>query len=116
LSPDNSTEDKGRAHDGPEHWVKFQYRVFFDVPRVIVADDGAVAYLLVSDFDDALDDYSPEYVIYRMPPMSELHLSDSWTGIESQALDLVGTWPVAMVRFDPSLRAEIDIGFICAMR
>ena len=41
------------------------YRDFYDVPRLILAtDERARLWIFESKFDDELDDYSSDYVIY----------------------------------------------------
>ena len=38
-------------------WANIQYRDFYDVPRIFVADYQGRLYLFDCPFDEALDDY-----------------------------------------------------------
>src|SRR4051794_29503381 len=48
-------------------WVPIQYREFYDRPRMIVAEYRGRSYLFNCSFDEALDDYSPDYAVFVLP-------------------------------------------------
>ncbi len=91
-------------------WARFEYREFYDVPRYVVIrhPDGRTL-LLVSSFDCARDDYDDRYAVYLLPSDVDLDIG-SWADLPARALRLLGRVPVSEVRFDPTRRAEIDLG------
>lgn len=90
--------------------LRIIYRGFWDVPRMIFIRYNDKLYLFDSEFDDAIDDYSPFYKVYLMPDFNSEHLIDlrSWENIHLKAIRKLGQVPVVSVKFDASLRKEID--------
>jgi hypothetical protein len=86
-------------------WIPIRYRGFYDVPLLIHVRWDDVDLLLDCPFDEALDEYSPEYRILHVsaPPPGE----GAW-GPSIDAGVEVGRIPVASVRLDESRRRFID--------
>jgi len=88
--------------------IKFAYREFYDVPRLIVVRRGAGTYLLDSPFDDAKDEYDTEYAVYLMPELNDSDLKGDWKRLKAKALRLLGKVPVSSIGFDKTRRKEMD--------
>jgi hypothetical protein len=86
-------------------WIPIRYRGFYDVPLAIHVRWDDVDLLLDCPFDEALDEYSPEYRILHVsaPPPDE----GAWGPIIDAGVE-VGRIPVAWVRLDESRRRFID--------
>ena len=95
------------------HWVGFEYRDFFDVPRSIVLslEDGLV--LLESAFSDAESDYSEHYQLYLLP--ADTDLSGSWSDLATSAIRRLGAIPVSRVQFDPSGRRLLNVSSLAPL-
>ena len=93
-------------------WHSFQYREFWDQPRILYASDGEQSFLFDCPFDEQLDGYSESYNVYLMPQLDSSDLSGSWAGLEKRALRLLGTINVPASAFDPSRRTQIDLGIL----
>lgn len=61
--------------------------------------------LLESVFEAENDEYSSNYRVFVLP---DIELQDSWEGLSSKAMKFLGEIPVCDVKFDPTLRREID--------
>src|SRR5688500_12891607 len=57
------------------HWVGFEYREFFDVPRSIVLPLEDRLLLLESAFSDEVSEYSADYQLYLLPPDADVSAS-----------------------------------------
>jgi len=90
-----------------ETWTPFVYREFYDVPRMIVIELAETRLLLVSEFDERLDEYASEYQCYVIPNTADL--GGSWVDLTTRATRTLGSVPVVNVRFDPSRRAKLDL-------
>jgi hypothetical protein len=88
--------------------VAIKYRDFYDVPRIFLTSHEGVHFLFDCKFDDALDEYPNSYKVYLMPPLSDSDLSGSWDGLPKLAIRYVGEVPLSDVKFDRTLRSEID--------
>jgi hypothetical protein len=86
---------------------KFVYRAFWDVPRCILIDFDGVTLYLRSDFDEALDDYAPQYDVFLMPP--GFQPGADWTHAEASAIRKLGTLAVSEVEFDATKREALNI-------
>lgn len=93
-------------------WYAFEYREFWDQPRILYTSDGERSFLFDCPFDEQLDGYAESYNVYLMPQMDPSELSGSWIGLEQKALRLLGTVALPLSAFDPSRRAEIDLGVL----
>lgn len=90
-------------------WVAFEYRDFWDQPRILYASDGERAFLFDCPFDERLDAYPETYNVYLMPHLDPSELSGSWVGLEQRALRLLGAVRLSPAVLDPSRRAQIDL-------
>jgi len=99
-----------------EKWADFVYWGFWDIPRCILATLGDETYFLDCPFDEALDDYRPEFTVYLMPEISRDELVAGARDLPSRAISTLGTWPVSETRLDSSLRKKVDLGFIEELR
>jgi hypothetical protein len=91
-----------------EDWIPFDYRDFYDVPRLILLQRPDGAFLLDSPFDEESDEYLDVFHVYRMSLASaaELRARSSW--VDARLLGtLIATVPVAAVAFDPTKREAI---------
>jgi hypothetical protein len=88
------------------HAPILRYADFYDVPHVMLVRVAESLYLLDAPFDDELDDYSPEYNVYRLPPTVSYAHSVSWDSLMDQAV-LIGKVPAASLQFDSTKRASI---------
>jgi hypothetical protein len=88
------------------------YREFYDVPRIFLVRYRGSLLLFDGLFDDALDEYPDEYKVYVLPELSQQELSGSWTSLSEKAVRYMGTVPVGAVKFDSTLRREIDTGIL----
>ena len=95
-----------------EKWADFVYWDFWDVPRAILAKLGEETYFLDCPFDDVLDDYRPEFTVYLMPQLSNDEVVAGARHLPKLALSVLGTWPVAATRLDPTLRKQVDLSFL----
>ncbi len=84
---------------------------FHDVPRTIVAlDRDFVFWYFDCPFDESLDDYGPDYAIYRIGTDSRLaKRALSLENIEDVVPPdaFVGRVPVENVEFDPTRRDQL---------
>lgn len=79
-------------------WVPvIAYRDLYDVPHLVVAQVGARLLLFESRFDEALDDYEPDYSVYELAPSAELP-SGSWDHL-SDGLARLALIPLREVEF-----------------
>jgi hypothetical protein len=97
-------------------WVPIQYHAFWDRPRLFLAEESDHSVLFDCRFDDNLDEYPDFYRIYRMPPLNTLSLHGSWNDLQTQAVAYLGEVPVQRVRFDPTLRREVDLEVLATLR
>jgi hypothetical protein len=87
----------------------FSYGGFYDVPRCIRLRYQGRRYLLLSAFDEALDEYPAEYSVYELPELTD----DSQPVrtpefLSNTPMDCVGQIPIDSVVFDPTKRKELD--------
>ena len=92
--------------------TSFVYRDFYDVPRMIVFHHKGSLILLDSPFDTDADEYSDTYGVFVLPNMSPDALQGSWENLSSAATKFVGQILVRDVKFDPTMRKEIDTDLI----
>jgi hypothetical protein len=89
-------------------WISIVYRGFWDVPRVFLTRYRSNLLLFECLFDQTLDDYPDNYQVYVLPDIHEEALPKDWTSLSSQAVQRLGEIPVASVRFDPTMRKQIQ--------
>lgn len=88
------------------------YREFYDVPRIFIAELGSAWYLFDCPFDDQIDDYASTYTVYEFPKMEKSALTGSWENFPAQAIRKIGSVLVTHVKFDQTLRREIESAVI----
>lgn len=83
-------------------WVPIEYGDFWDVPRLFSVSLDSCTVVFDGPFDTALDRYSPEYRVYRLPKDAV----PSWVGWDAakSGLQVLGTVRVSGIRFDSSRR------------
>jgi hypothetical protein len=87
----------------------FRYGGFYDVPRCLSLRYRGRRFLLQSAFDEELDEYPGEYSVYVVPELSD----DSQPVctpefLKNTPMACIGKIPIDQVRFDPSMRKELD--------
>jgi hypothetical protein len=93
--------------------TSFQYIDFYDYPRSIVLDYRGKLILLLSAFDEELDDYPNAYAVYLLPPIVAAQLkAGSWKFLEEQGLEPIGQIPLGRVKFDASRRKKLDASIL----
>jgi hypothetical protein len=93
--------------------TSFQYIDFYDYPRCVVLDYRSKLILLLSSFDEELDDYPNAYMVYLLPPIVAAQLkAGSWKFLEEQSLESIGQIPIGSVKFDPSRREKLDASIL----
>ena len=88
--------------------IEIQYGDFYDFPRMFIVIDGGNRYLFDGSFEDQLDDYPAEFVVYLMPELTRDELAGSWAQFPQRALRRLGRVPTREVTFDPTRRKTID--------
>lgn len=87
----------------------FRYGGFYDVPRCLSLRYRGRRFLLLSAFDEDIDEYPDEYSVYVVPELPD----DSQPVCTPEFLSktpmaCLGQIPIDQVTFDPSKRAELD--------
>jgi hypothetical protein len=86
----------------------FLYTDFYDVPRNIILVVGKKWILLQSAFDEGMDEYEPDYSVYRLPSSFEPPpKGTSWEFLK-QDLEYLGKIPVREVEFDETKRRTLN--------
>jgi hypothetical protein len=88
--------------------VAFEYRDFWEVPRLIVCTVGAIEILLDSEFDETTNEYASHYKVYAMPPELDPNTPDASEELLSAEAEYLGSIPVDAIEFDPSKKIEMD--------
>ena len=87
----------------------FRYVDFYDVPHTLILRYQARWLLLLSAFNEELDNYEKEYSVYALPDSFEPPESGgSWRFIEELELNCIAKVPVESVQFDSTKRKELD--------
>ncbi len=89
-------------------WVPIQYRDFWDVPRIFLAEHHGMTLLFDCPFDELAEDYPTSYRVYEMPKLSVEELTGSWHRLHTKATRFLGEVPLSGVNFDPTRRAAVD--------
>ncbi len=84
------------------------YSGFYDTPLAFVVSHGKRQFLFLREFDESLDEYQDKYRVFLLPNIPEDQIKMHWGDIEKQATAFLGIVSVKEVRFDRSLREEID--------
>jgi hypothetical protein len=96
-------------------WVDINYRGFWDVPRIFFVRHGGQLYLFDCPFDDVIEDYPETYAVYEKPELTELDYAGSWAHLADKAVRRIGEVPLDNVKFDPTLRRQIDMAVLTAL-
>lgn len=88
-------------------WIPFQYRDFYDVPRMIVLRYQGRTILLDCVFDSAVDEYRDTYEVFELGGLPLEALQGSWQGLRARAIKRLGAVQVSAVRFDASTRKQL---------
>ena len=88
------------------------YSGFYDVPLAFAVWHGGRQYLFLREFDEALDDYPDAYRVFSLPGLSDEVIKSLWRSIGGLATEFLGEVPVQEVKFDPTMRKEIEPGVI----
>ena len=100
------------CEDKINQMAKFNYRDFYDVPRMIILNHKGQKVLLDCKFDDSLDEYPSTYKVYILPQdINELG-ETSWESMPTRAVKYVGEIAVKQLILDHSKRAAMDTSII----
>jgi hypothetical protein len=88
--------------------IQIQYRDFYDIPRVFVAELEGVRFLFDCPFNEELDDYPDAYDVFVLPRLTREDLDGSWAGLSGRAIQHLGRVPTTTVVFDDSRRKTIE--------
>ena len=92
-----------------KRWAAIQYREFYDIPRIFLADDGKQIFLFDCQFDVKKDDYPETYKVYSMTRLSEEDIKGSWESLPSKAERFLGEVRTLEVEFDATRRREVNL-------
>jgi len=88
--------------------VAFEYRDFWEVPRLLVCTVNGIEILLDSEFDEATNDYAPNYKVYAMPPELDPDAPDASEELLLAEAEYLGSIPVDAIAFDATKKIEMD--------
>ncbi|MBS1806055.1 MAG: hypothetical protein JST28_22150 [Acidobacteria bacterium] len=87
----------------------FVYGGFYDVPRCLTLRYRGRHFLLLSGFDDDLDEYETDYFVYQFPePTDDSRPVCSPDFLSSTPMNSIGRIPIDQIAFDPSKRQKLD--------
>jgi len=89
-----------------------KYFSFWDVPRTFAFEQAGEVYVLISEFDDELDEYPDYYEVLVASGIGSLSVVSDWKSIEPLPKTRVGKVPLAVVHFDESRRKFVDSSFL----
>ena len=97
-------------------WLPITYRDFYDIPHAIVVEFDGGLYFLDSPFDDAIDDYRPEFTVYRLPSELRTQLAMmSWVDLQHHG-EAIGAVPTDDVQFDKTKRQAINSDILAKIK
>lgn len=85
-------------------WAAFEYREFYDYPRVLIVEKENARYLLDCRFDDVTNDYPNEYQIRQLGDVPIPR--GSWVGLGDDKA-LLSTIVITPQLFDITRRKRI---------
>lgn len=85
-------------------WLHAEYRDFHEFPRAMLCTGRHAAYYFLCRFDAARDAYDDVYEAYRLRPMGEGEVCQSWFGLETRAVERLPDIPVRDFPFDAASR------------
>jgi hypothetical protein len=87
----------------------FKYGGYWDVPRYILLRYRGKLLLLLSEFDEELDEYPDEYLVYLFPGTDEDSLPPLTLNLLTETPKTqIGRIAIKDVVFDPTRRQELD--------
>jgi hypothetical protein len=84
-------------------WLQAEYRDFDAVPRAMLCRGVRGTYFFLSR-PHASGGYSEAYEVYRLDPIGEGEVCQSWFGLETRARERLPDLPVRDFPFDVSAR------------
>ena len=88
--------------------VAFEYRDFWEVPRLLVCTVNGIEILLDSEFDEATNEYASHYKVYAMPPELDPDAPEATEERLSAEAEYLGSIPVAAIEFDATKKMEME--------
>jgi hypothetical protein len=89
------------------------YRGFWDVPRIFLFRHDGKVFLFECLFNEELDDYPDDYQVHLLPANLNFDdLPNDWTTLLPMSIQHLGSVPVIAVKFDQTLRKEIDLAIL----
>lgn len=97
-------------------WVPIRYKDFYDFSRAFVAEWAGDLLFFDCPFSDALDDYEPNFVVFKIKRefRDKVDLR-SWKDLGNFA-DRVGAVSTDSVKFDETKRRAVDEGVFDLIR
>src|SRR5687767_4140934 len=82
-------------------WLRCRYFSFWHVPRTLAFIYQGNTFLLECEFDDDLDDYSPDYEVTELSPTTAEELEAlSWEQLDQRRTKRLDKLPIKALRFD----------------
>ena len=81
-------------------WLHAEFREFHDVPRAMLCTGPHATYYFLCRFNGARDQYDDVYEAYRLRPMGDGDVCQSWFGLETRAAERLPDIPVRDFPFD----------------
>jgi len=118
-------EEREAEHDHQYRWdplfhglwkegmIKFEYKEFWDVPRLFIVRLDDTVWLFDCRFAESLDEYPDTYKVYSI--VTGNFVAENWNSISEQG-QFLGEIKVSDVQFDPTRRKEVNINFRWSMR
>ena len=85
-------------------WLHSEYRDFDTVPRAMLCRSARGTYYFLSRFDASRGAYPDIYEAYRLPPLGEGEVCQSWFGLETRAIERLPDIRVDDFPFDVTAR------------
>jgi hypothetical protein len=85
-------------------WLHAEYRDFDTVPRSMLCRSVRATYFFLSRLDTARGTYPDVYEAYRLRPMGEGEVCQSWFGLETRAIERLLDIRVSDFPFDVTTR------------
>jgi hypothetical protein len=95
--------------------IPFEYRDFWEVPRLIVCTLAGIEILLDSEFDEATNEYAGEYKVYAMPPALDLDRLPPGAEMPTEEARYLGSIAVSAIEFDSTKRKAMDAEPVLAL-
>jgi hypothetical protein len=87
----------------------FKYGSFWDVPRYILLRYRGKLLLLLSEFDEGLDEYPDDYLVHLLPETDGDSLPPLTLSVLTETpRTQIGSIVIKDVVFDPTRRQELD--------